>query len=328
MKIARNLCLGLAAFALAASAQADTNLLSLVMPDAKILSGLRVSAAKSSRFGQYVLSLVKSEDPGMQKFIAETGFDPRRDLNEIVVATAGTSEDPTVLIAGTGVFNPSQVLNVARQRGTDVSSYHGFDLIMHEGPKGSDTIAVNADTALIGKVDVVKAAIDRMGAPVALPSDVQARVQATSTANDAWFVSTGPAMDFFAGKITDPKLNQAMQGNLLQAILQASGGLKFEAPPSGGVLITGEALTRSEKDASSLADVVRFVAGLIQLNAGSDQRAQQAASVLHNLQVTTSGATTRLSLSLPEEYVEQLFMPHRERRAPEQARPRRSAAFR
>jgi hypothetical protein len=330
MKTARNFCLGLLLSALAASAQADSNLLSLVMPDAKVLSGIRIKAAKTSAFGNYVLSQMNDSDaPGVQKFIADTGFDPRRDLDEIVAATSGTSESPNMLIAGSGSFNPSQILNAARDRGAKISSYKGFDLIVHEGEKGADTVALSANTALIGKIDTVKAAIDRIGTPLSMPADLQAKVQAVSSANDAWFVSTGPLTDFFTGKIADPKLNQAMQGNLLQAILEASGGLKFNAPPEGGVLITGQAVTRSEKDAAALADVVKFVAGLVQLNAGDDQRAQEAASVLRNLQVTTSGATTQLSLAVSESYLEQLFMPpQHERKAPQRARPRRSALVR
>jgi hypothetical protein len=327
MKIARNFCLGLLISTLVASAQADTKLLSLVMPDAKIVSGVRIKAAKASQFGSYVLSQMDSSDSGLQKFISDTGFDPRRDLNEVIIATAGTSEEPNVLVVGTGVFNPSQILNVARDKGSSISNYSGFDLISHEGPKGSDTIALSADTALIGKMDVVRAAIDRVGHPVSLPADTVARVQTISTANDAWFVSTGPVTDFFVGKITDPKLNQAMQGNLMQAILQASGGLKFQQAPQGGVLISGEAVTRSEKDASALADVVKFVAGLVQLNAGNDQNAQQAAAVLQNLQVSSSGTTTKLSLAISEDYLEKLFMAPKSRTT-EGARPRRSAAVR
>ena len=90
------------------------------------------------------------------------------------------------------------------------------------------------------------------------------------------------------------------------------------------MVITGEAITRSPQDASALADVIRFVAGLIQMNAGNDQQAQQAASVLKDLQVTPTGSTTKLSLSLPEAFLEQMFMsgPHK---GAARARARRAA---
>lgn len=306
MTSARNIALVLVAVAATVSAQVDPALLGLVMSDAKVISGIRVDSAKGSQFGQYVLSHMQSDDPGLQKFISDTGFDPRRDLNEILMATAGTSDAPSPLILGKGVFNPSQIFTAARNQGIAPSSYKGFDLLTHQGAKSTDTIALNASLALIGSADLVRAAIDRLGAPPALDPAVIAKVQATAAANDAWFVSTGPITNFFTGKVTDPNLGQAMQGNLFQAIQQASGGLKFGQ--SGGVLITGEAVTRSPQDATALADVIRFIAGLIQMNAGADPQAQQAVAVLKDLQVTPSGSTTKLSLSLPEAFLEQMFM--------------------
>ena len=325
MTTVRNVLVVFAFGAFAASAQVDPGLLSLAMPNASVISGIRVESAKSTPFGQYVLSHMQSDDTGLQKFVAATGFDPRRDLSEILVASSGTSESPATLIAGKGIFNPSQILTAARAQGAVTTSYKGFDLITEAGSKSVNTIALNANTALIGAADTVKAAIDRIGTQPSLNDAALRKIQETSAANDAWFVSTGPITDFFKNKFNDPNLGQAMQGNLLQAIQQASGGLKFGQ--SGGVLITGEALTRSPQDASSLADVVRFVAGLIQMNAGNDQQAQQAASVLKDLQVTPTGSTTKLSLSLSEAFLEQMFMsgPHK---GPAGARARRAAVER
>jgi hypothetical protein len=322
MTSVRNIALALAAVAVTASAQVDPTLLGLVMPDAKVISGIRVDSAKGSQFGQYVLAHMQSDDAGLQTFISNTGFDPRRDLNEILVATSGTSDAPSPLILGKGVFNPSQILTAARNQGATPSSYKGFDLLSRQGTKSTDTIALSASFALIGPADQVRAAIDRLGAQPALDPAVIAKVRTTAAANDAWFVSTGPITNFFTGKLSDSALGPATQGNLFQAIQQASGGLKFGQ--SGGVLITGEAVTRSPQDATALADVIRFIAGLIQMNAGADPQAQQAAAVLKDLQVTPVGSTTKLSLSLSEAFLEQMFLsgPHK---GATRARGRRAA---
>ena len=50
----------LAAFGSVAFA-ADPGLLSLVMPDAKIVSGIQADQTRSSLFGQYVLSQMQAE---------------------------------------------------------------------------------------------------------------------------------------------------------------------------------------------------------------------------------------------------------------------------
>ena len=113
-----------------------------------------------------------------------------------------------------------------------------------------------------------------------------------------------------------------MQGNLLQAIQQASGGVKFAGD---GVHVNGEAVARSEKDAEALRDVVKFLAGLVQLNKDSDPKAQQLASLLDTMQVSVANSTMQLSLSIPESLMEQLFMPDAHR---PKARARKTAEVR
>lgn len=312
--------------ALAASAAVDPTLLNLVMPDAKVISGMQVDASRSSRFGQYVLSQMQADDEGFRKFVAETGFDPRQDLSELVVATGATTR-PAFLVVGKGRFNPARIMTAARTAGAGLTSYNGIDLITHSGQaSGAVAFMPDATIALMGSLDEVKSAIDRYNrkGSGALAAETLDRIRALSAENDAWFLTTGPLTDFFAGKIADPNLSGAMAGNLLQAVLRASGGIKF-APDN--VRISGEALTRSDKDATALADVVRFIAGLVQLNKDADEQAKKIASLVDTMTVTTQASTMRLSLSIPEELMEQLFMPQMNP-AGKAGRTRKSAALR
>ena len=52
----------------------------------------------------------------------------------------------------------------------------------------------------------------------------------------------------------DKNIKGAMQGDLIQAIQQSSGGIKF----GNMIEISGELTARTDKDAASLADVVKF----------------------------------------------------------------------
>ena len=309
MKLVRNLTLGFALVATAAFAAVDPVLLNLVPPDAKIISGISVDQSKASRFGQYVLAQMSIDDPGMKKFIVDTGFDPRRDLNEIVLATSGTATATQVVVIGRGIFNPSKILNAAIAGGAIVVPYgNGIQLLTQPGgaSKSDNALAfVDASTAVMGSTPAVKAAIDQRSSGARLDAITQAKVRDLATSNDAWFLSTVPVTDFFAGKLSDPNMNQAMGGNLFQSVRSANGGLKFS---TNGVTISGEALTRSDQDATALADVIRFVAGLVAQNKDNPQAAQ-AASLLQSLQLTTQAATLKLTLSVPESVVEQMFMP-------------------
>ena len=68
---------------------ADPQLVGLVMPDAQVLAGVNVEQAKVTPFGQYVLSQIRTSDPQFQELIALTGFDPTRDVREVLVASNG-----------------------------------------------------------------------------------------------------------------------------------------------------------------------------------------------------------------------------------------------
>ncbi len=333
MKLATNAIFAFLIAATAASAQVDRGLLNLVMPDAKIVSGIRVDSAKASPFGGYVLSHMQSEDADFQKFVQDTGFDPKRDVTEIVAASAGTTDAPTMLILGRGTFNIASIMNSAQTAGGTATTYHGVQILTHtHGNAVTGAIAfVNVNTAMMGTLSAVQGAIDRQAALNSkttvppLSQTVVDKVLALSSANDAWFLSTVPVSDFFAGKFADPNLGGAMQGNLLQAVKQASGGFKFSA---SGVQISGEAVARSQKDAEALRDVVKFVAGLVQLNKDSSTQAQQVATLVDTIQVSAQDGAMQLSLFIPEQTMEQLFMPGANLRPARARTPRKTASLR
>jgi hypothetical protein len=157
-------------------------------------------------------------------------------------------------------------------------------------------------TALAGDITSVKAAIDRKQSNATTDSTVFSKAQQVSANNDFWFVTLVPLSNF-SDSIPNSSLSGAMQGNLFAAINQASGGVRF----GDTVTISAEAVTRSEKDAQALVDVVKFFAGLVQLNTQNNAAAGQVATLLDTLQTTASGNTTTISLAIPEQQLEQLL---------------------
>src|SRR5579872_6538666 len=132
------------AFAIASSLPAraaDPQLLGLVMPDAKVLAGVNVDQAKTTPFGQYVLSQMQSQDQHMQKLIALTGFDPTRDVHELLVASnsVGGSNVPSGLFVARGNFDGGRIAAAAQGDGAILESYKGVNII--EDPKASHGVA-------------------------------------------------------------------------------------------------------------------------------------------------------------------------------------------
>jgi dsRNA-specific ribonuclease len=94
-----------------------------------------------------------------------------------------------------------------------------------------------------------------------------------------------------------------MKGDAFKSIEQIAFALNFG---EAKVQLTGEAVAGSEKDASALADVVKFVVGIVQLNRDNKETADMAA-VLDTLEVKASGSTVKLTLAVPEAQVENLI---------------------
>jgi hypothetical protein len=280
-----------------AMAAVDPVLLNLVMPDATILTGIQVDASLASPFGQYVLSQMEPGDAGFQKFILTTGFDPTRDLQQVLGATNGTGATATAtngtattaasgaLALARGTFVPSQILAAATAQGGVITAYRGFSII---SPPAGDTasngaiVFLDATTAAAGDVAMVKGAIDRYIAHATYSTALGQKAQQVSTANQAWFVTLTPLSDFLGGKLGGTGLNGVGQNNLLQS---------------------GDAVTSSAQNAQALVDVLKFLVSMIPSNDPKIASLASAASF------SVVGTTAHLSLTLSEQQLEQLFMP-------------------
>ncbi len=245
-------------------------------------------------------------DAGFLKFVTATGFDPRRDLHEILAATSGTvgPNGQGALIVGRGSFQPTQITAAATANGGTVTQYRGFN-ILSSADQGSNGAVVFLDTttAVMGDPDTVKAAIDRRISGTNFSGPLVQKANEVSATNQAWFATLTPLSDFLSGKPTNPNLSNITNSNLVQAILQASGGVNFG---STGVTVSGDAVTRSNQDAQALVDVMKFLASMVQMKAADNPK---VASLADAATFTANGAVMHFSLAVPEQQVEQLFIP-------------------
>ena len=287
---------------------ADPALLRLVMPDAKVIAGIQVDQTKNSLFGQYVLSHMQVDDGGFKNFIAQTGFDPRRDVSEILIASnwESNSQAGRWLVMARGTFDPGKVARAAQSNGITSSNFQGVEILTYSGHAKQEVengIAFfDGANAVMGDLASVQAAIQRRQSGAPTSNQLMAKVRDVSSKNDFWFVTLVPVSEF-AGAMPDPNLSGAMKGNLLAAINEASGGIRFGSTIS----ISAEAITRSEKDAQALVDVVKFVAGMVQLNRQNNPAAGQVATLLDTLDCKTAGNVTSISLTIPEQQLEQMI---------------------
>jgi hypothetical protein len=303
----------------------DPGLLRLVMPDAKVIAGLQVRETKNSLFGQYVLAHMQVEDAAFKKFIASTGFDPRRDVTEILMASNWEQSTPESrwLVAARGTFNLPQIKEAAKANGGAIADFQGVGILTYSQattPEVESGIAFfDSSSAVMGDLASVKAAIQRRQSDAAPTGDLLAKVRDLSAKNDFWFVTTVPISEF-AGAMPNPNLSGAMKGDLLSGIHEASGGIRF----GDTVTISGEAVTRSNKDAQALTDVFRFLASLIQLNSQDNKVAGQVSTLLDTMDLKTNGNIMTMSLAIPEQQLEQLLHTLHQERSQARKKPPQS----
>ena len=283
---------------LAASAfAADANLLRFAGPGTQAVAGISVSSSLGSPFGQFLLSQMKAEDPKFREFVDSTGFDPRRDLHEVVIITDSVAAKGKGLVIARGVFNGPQLMDfISKQgHGGTATTYKGVALLSNPSGENETVAVLDGSVALAGDTAMVKAAIDRRASGVDMDPRLASKVAEVSGAYDIWGVTMSPAD---AAQVAGA---DRMPAEALKAIEQSSAGVKFGTT----VRIAGEAIARSEKDAQALADVFKFLTGMMKMN--DKQTKNPMASMLDRIVVTTAANTVQFSLSIPQAELEQMF---------------------
>ncbi|MCU1275133.1 MAG: hypothetical protein JWO48_2564 [Bryobacterales bacterium] len=281
---------------------ADQQLMNLLMPDAKVLAGVNVDQAKNSPFGQFMLSRLQAGEDGLGKLTGATGFDPRRDLREILMGTVGQPGQKGLVLAR-GTFDTTRIFDAARSAGQTVENYKGVDILTGKEDSSTHALAfLDGSIAIAGDLDNVHGAIDRRSGNNSLDPALAAKVGLLSTSLDAWSVSTVPMAALANEKLPDTKLNGLLNSDVLKTVTQTSGGIKFGAM----IQFSAEAVARSDKDATALADVVRFLGNMLQANAPTASAAA-VTSLIQSLDVKTDGNTVKLALAIPEDQLEKLM---------------------
>jgi hypothetical protein len=275
---------------------ADPQLLNLVMPDATVIAGVNVQQAEGTQFGQFVLNQMQTQNAQMQQLVALTGFDPRKDVSELLVATNGGPHSKVGLALARGTFDVGKITAAATLAGAATETYAGVTII--ENPKQTDCGMAFLDSTLViaGDIASVKAAIDRQKIAQPLPAALLVQINQWSTSEDAWFVTTVPPSSLIpAGGQPNPVLNAS------QNVKAAAAGVKFGA----GVVFTAQATCDTAQNATTLGDVVKLLINMAQMQSNLDPT---AAALIKSIAISTNGNVLNISASLPEDLFQKLLV--------------------
>lgn len=296
-------------FCASAAFGADAALLKLIMPEARMVAGMDVERARDSYFGRKLLEQMDTvKDADFTKFVAMTGFDPRRDLREVLIAApdANTSKGQALILVR-GAFDTGRINGFMKVAGiAPAETLGGIDFYVKSDGKAEMGFAVvDSSLAVAGNKDAVRAALQRRsGAGSALAAATYAKVQTLSKTNDIWAVTSIPVAEL-SGALPGGNAGPAgmMGGDAFKGIEHAAMGIRFGTE---FMELTAETVSRTDKDATSIADVVRFLSTMVQMNREKPE-VKPFATALDAMKLTTDARTTTLTISLPMAEMEKMF---------------------
>lgn len=293
-------------------AAADSALLSLAPSGSRMIAAINVDGSRNSAFGQYFLRQLGTHEDSFQSLIEQTGFDPRRDLQSVVFAFSPSSGAPQgqFAVIARGSFDQSRIKETAQKNGSHVQPFQGVSLYVNGGDNNQTAFAFpDTGLAVMGDLASVKQIIGNRANPVTLDPALQEEISKIE-ASDAWFASVVPASTFtpnFGPNMDNP----AARSQALQSVVRSSGGINFGSTAQ----MVFNAVTRSPQDAVALADVIRFMASMLQMQRGKEGGASLLAPSVDTMKLNTDGESVHVSLQMPESVLEQLASTHRNMRS-------------
>lgn len=284
----RSAVLMFAAASFAAAAPVIDNVLERMVPPASTsLVGAHMDQIKQTDFYRKYVSVERM--PQVDEFARDTGFDPRRDVRELLYVQ--TPEGSVLLARGTFHINPESLKGMQKTR-------HGDYEIWGRGTGGfsilDSTLAVAGDQpAIIAALDEWKSGSHNGAQPLL------ARVTSISPQAQFWGVSTG-----LAGFLAEhpPAVMPGLDFSRIFAGLQDTW---FQVDLTSGLKAEVHGTTATEKDAMSLRDAVRGLVGFARLQVPENQ--PELLRVWDGITVDQQGRSIAIHADIPQDLVDKLI---------------------
>lgn len=263
----------------------DSTLVSLIPPDGTMLVGLRMDAIRSTPLYQKMLA--KKRLDRLDEFARQTGFDPRRDVRELLVASIGKDS----LVAARGTFNARAFEGMPR------NTYKGYAIYTRD--RGAVALIDNS-TAIAGTVDAVHAALDRRASGGgSAPVELLARARQIPPENQVWSVANG-FDNLLTGSIPETG-NAANIGRILRSLENTTAAADLRTGLNGYINGT----CRTDADAKNLGDAARGLVGLGRLSVPEKQ--PELLRLWDGIKVDQQQRTIKITVAIPQDLIDKLI---------------------
>jgi hypothetical protein len=276
----------LIAFGASAEPKIDNVLVKMVPPGTTSIVGARMDVLKATDFYKRMLAAQKL--PQLDKFAVESGFDPRRDVKEILFAEAPQGS----VLLGRGTFR----INEPILQGAKKIRYHEYTIVAQEA---SGFCILDSTLAVAGEIPAIEAALDEWKSgkhTAALP--LIAKVKAASESTQLWGVSTGAAA-FLADNLP------IMSGGIdFSKIFRGLEDTWFVGDFSAGLRADVHGTAAKEQDAANLRDAVKGLVGLGRLSVPEKQ--PELLKLWDGITVEQMGRAITVHADIPQDLMERV----------------------
>jgi hypothetical protein len=262
---------------------ADFSLPDCIPPDSNVIFGMSLRSLLDS-------SVLKSFQSDMQKMSADLlkggpfpgleiaksgpfqGFDPLKDVDDVLFASTAAKDKSTALIILHGRFDPAHLHG-------SWTSYNGVPIFGDAGQGAGAVAVLDESTAILGDLAEVQAAIRRRGAPSQMKPALTEQIREMAGRYDFWGVGDLP-------EGYQPSKGQADD-------LNSVDHFQFGASMRSGLEITGEIHARTPKDAAKMAESMKMVEAML--------KSQPSSGNGTKVDLQSANGTIKLSVVISEE---------------------------
>lgn len=287
---------GLAAPA-AWAARVDAMLAKFIPADSVSLLGARMDQLRQTPL--YIKMMAQQKVPQLDQFARETGFDPRTDVQEVLVASPGQPGASVVMAHGT--FHPIHLEKVQVEKFEGYNIYSGAG---HPAAPGalnakSGFVLIDASTAVAGPVDRVKRAISQYkGGGKTVPKDLLDRARAIGDEYQIWAVSQG-GWNFLSAQMP-----QTGSGVNFGKIFQNLDRTVFQADLRNGLKAAAMGDCKTSEDAKNLTDGARGLVGFGRLSVPDNQ--PELLKLWDGIQVAQNDRQIVIRADIPQNLIDQV----------------------
>jgi len=250
---------------------ADAVLPEYLPSETKVVFGIRMRNILDLLQSQSFAAEWRSASSQLTAQTPLAGFDPLKDLDEVLFTSSGEGDNPPVLLVLWGRFDVDRFASAA-------ASYHGVP-ILEDAKKAGAIAMLDASTAIAGDAPLVRVAIDRRAGGAGIAASLAARIEPLRSHYSIWGVGDRP----------EHPPARAGQPDAMDTVDQFEVG----AEVANGLELTAKIHVRSHEEAEKMASSIALAEGM--------WKGGQASPTGTKVEMHTEDGWLKLSVTVPQE---------------------------